>query len=981
MAVKKKESPKERREREAAERQSKFKQQENARKDEIAKRKAEERAKAEEAELQKWNSNSAAVAKEHGDDVNPKKKTNAKAAGLKSVFIRPNRELLMNGFGRGNTAVLEKHVDSQRVVWDLNMDKPLFSVQPKDKGRYCVSGRGLEALVDDPLAFDTEARMDLIGCKDVLEQRYFGRTFEDNIHIQLIYNILDMEKLLAVHVNNMIYAIDNVTNADAYSDVENDDFIGSLGLQRPFSEYKNEKFDAFLKCRRLSYFGSAFFNTGYDVKAKAGKAVQKSPEDIYYSLCLLGALRQALAHGGEQKNNSPYLLEKTQDKLFSDKEKTVRGAARDLLDRTYAGRINTFNENFLKNAKVDLTILCKALDADTAEKQLAVLRAYYEFIVLKSQKNMGFSLKRVREIILKGPGKPYTEKDYDSVRSKMYKCFDFMAYDWYLKHEDEQKQIVNDLRAAKDVLTKEKIYAAAAKRLWDAIGARFVQQIVPMMNGKTIKGISDSAQSILPKKLPSDISINDDAHTFSKLMYLLTLFLDGKEINTLLTTLINKFENVQSYLDVISDEQSGMENVPFAENYAIFSESGEIARELRVILSFARMEKPLPAAKRQLFVDAARILGDEGTDEELTEFWDDFLVDPKDENAIKIEVHGKKKVEHGPRNFIASNVIGSDRFRYLVRYLSPEKASRLSKFRSLVDFTLKEIPDAQIVRYINACKGTSINAIAPGMRDELAEIIQNINFSEYKCIRQYDTSESATDIQKATVSLYLTVLYLMVKNLINVNTRYFIAFFCWERDSELLSARLDFPKEKLKNKFDQYTVFADCWIRYREEEIRNRIAALEGTDRVRALEHMKRNAQRSLYYIKDNYANADAWAIREFRNQAEHLTAIRHADSYLDGLKKVESWFAVYHYLLQKRLLEEWQNGGRQTKREKKNIEKVEEYGGKIEKCGTYCKDFVKALCISFCYNLPRYKNLCIDGLFDQNRPGDKKEQKKQVHS
>ena len=36
-------------------------------------------------------------------------------------------------------------------------------------------------------------------------------------------------------------------------------------------------------------------------------------------------------------------------------------------------------------------------------------------------------------------------------------------------------------------------------------------------------------------------------------------------------------------------------------------------------------------------------------------------------------------------------------------------------------------------------------------------------------------------------------------------------------------------------------------------------------------------------------------------------------------------------------------------------------------KHGTYCKDFVKALNVPFAYNLPRYKNLSINELFDQN--------------
>ena len=38
----------------------------------------------------------------------------------------------------------------------------------------------------------------------------------------------------------------------------------------------------------------------------------------------------------------------------------------------------------------------------------------------------------------------------------------------------------------------------------------------------------------------------------------------------------------------------------------------------------------------------------------------------------------------------------------------------------------------------------------------------------------------------------------------------------------------------------------------------------------------------------------------------------------------------------------------------------------------SYCRDFVKALNVSFAYNLPRYKNLSIDGLFDRNWPGPK---------
>lgn len=35
------------------------------------------------------------------------------------------------------------------------------------------------------------------------------------------------------------------------------------------------------------------------------------------------------------------------------------------------------------------------------------------------------------------------------------------------------------------------------------------------------------------------------------------------------------------------------------------------------------------------------------------------------------------------------------------------------------------------------------------------------------------------------------------------------------------------------------------------------------------------------------------------------------------------------------------------------------------------CRDFVKALNTPFAYNLARFKNLTIDGLFDKNRRGE----------
>ena len=59
-----------------------------------------------------------------------KKKSSAKAAGLKSTFVLENNKLLMTSFGNGNKAVIEKIIDEK--VDSVN-EPEVFSVTSCDK--------------------------------------------------------------------------------------------------------------------------------------------------------------------------------------------------------------------------------------------------------------------------------------------------------------------------------------------------------------------------------------------------------------------------------------------------------------------------------------------------------------------------------------------------------------------------------------------------------------------------------------------------------------------------------------------------------------------------------------------------------------------------------------------------------------------------------------------------------------------------------
>ncbi len=130
-------------------------------------------------------------------------------------------------------------------------------------------------------------------------------------------------------------------------------------------------------------------------------------------------------------------------------------------------------------------------------------------------------------------------------------------------------------------------------------------------------------------------------------------------------------------------------------------------------------------------------------------------------------------------------------------------------------------------------------------------------------------------------------------------------------------------------------------------------------------------------YVKQNMGNSDPQILREFRNCVDHLSAIRKADEYVKDLKEVTSYYQIYHYIVQRYLKDQY---AFKTTDEYKAVNpdvvyknpKTLEFFGNVERFGTYSKDFVKALNVPFAYNLPRYKNLSIDALFDKNF-GDKK--------
>ena len=870
-----------------------------------------------------------------------KKKSSVKAAGMKSILVSENK-MYITSFGKGNSAVLEYEVD--------NNDYNQTQLSSKDNSNIELGGvnevnitfsskhgfeSGVEINTSNPTHRSGESspvRGDMLGLKSEREKRFFGKTFDDNIHIQLIYNILDIEKILAVYVTNIVYALNNMLGIKKSE--SHDDFMGYLSTFNTYKVFTNpngstlsddkkenirkslSKFNALLKTKRLGYFGLE------EPKTKDTRASEAYKKRVYHMLAIVGQIRQCVFH--DLSEHSEYDLYS-----FIDNSKKVYRECRETLDYLVDERFDSINKGFIQGNKVNISLLIDMMKGYEADD---IIRLYYDFIVLKSQKNLGFSIKKLREKMLDEYGFRFKDKQYDSVRSKMYKLMDFLLFcNYYRNDVVAGEALVRKLRFSMTDDEKEGIYADEAAKLWGKFRNDF-ENIADHMNGDVIKELGKADMDFDEKILDSEKKNASDLLYFSKMIYMLTYFLDGKEINDLLTTLISKFDNIKEFLKIMKSSAVDVE-CELTAGYKLFNDSQRITNELFIVKNIASMRKPAASAKLTMFRDALTILG-----------IDDKITDDRISEILKLKEKGKGI--HGLRNFITNNVIESSRFVYLIKYANAQKIREVAKNEKVVMFVLGGIPDTQIERYYKSCvEFPDMNSSLEVKRSELARMIKNISFDDFKNVKQQAKGREnvAKERAKAVIGLYLTVMYLLVKNLVNVNARYVIAIHCLERDFGLYKEIVsELASKNLKN---DYRILSQTLCELCDDCDKSPNLFLKKNKRLRKC-------------VEVDINNADSSMTRKYRNCIAHLTVVRELKEYIGDIRTVDSYFSIYHYVMQRCI----------TKREddKKQEEKIK-YEDDLLKNHGYTKDFVKALNSPFGYNIPRFKNLSIEQLFDRN--------------
>ena len=857
-------------------------------------------------------------------------KSKAKALGLQSVYVIDGK-YVVTAFGKGNNNEIVRIEDDNKNVI-IEKEQPIASeIKVKNIAISKINNqKKLSTSVNKP-TIDKNVGMDYIGKKNEIEKWIFGKNYPNSsLPIQIAYSILDIKKILAPFVNDIVFAVGNLDRQN-----NGEDLIGMLNYEFNINQQKQNAYNPNFKNaenikKRLNdfeqydkkareyygYFGGVFIKPRDEKKDKSGKKIDApkiTEEQALYNnfnvLRILSMIRQFVFHC-DIKSQKDQSSESKSDYLY----KLDKGMPEDLQEiivKAYSKDVSHINNQFFKTQGVNLTILSRMYNN---QDLVSITKELYDFVIKKDNLNIGLRVATIRECIIKKYMSYLQHKKYDSKRSKIYSIMDFVLYKNLLTENGLTDEIVAQLRLCTSDYDKQNVYEKYSNALYD----KSKEKLSKILSGIDQAIDEKTGQEIaveLKEKLPKDIFINSSNNLFVKLINYICKFLDKKEINELVTQLINKFEGIGNMLALYNQEVIN-EKIEFVDNYAMFDGSAKMAEDLKIVKSIARIKGENFGS---VYEDAMDVLGIDRNFLEEEQFTK--KTDKRNRNSTSI------------RNFVINNVLKSKGFLYIARYTNPANCCEYAKNLDLLKYVLLQMPESQIDRYYllfelkeNVDIATKIEVLA----QKIKYYFGCKNFKDELLGVMGENKQKA----QAIVGLYLNIMYIFVKNMVKINSVYTMAYFAMERDATLYGI-------SLKNN-DIYE------LKLLDEFIKNNKLSEKNIDNINSAKDI---------YLKPEYKADFIDISRRARNKIDHLNIMASMHNYVTDAK-VKGYYELYHYFLQKMIFEE--------KKDSQNNKTFAKYILSINEYKLYSKDFTKLIFLPLAYNQARYKNLVIGTLFNR---------------
>lgn len=533
-----------------------------------------------------------------------------------------------------------------------------------------------------------------------------------------------------------------------------------------------------------------------------------------------------------------------------------------------------------------------------------------------------------------------------SVKHKLYKTYDFVITHYLNSNDKPLLEIVEALRLSKNDDEKEIVYKKYAEKLFKADDViNPIKAISKLFVEKGNKLFKEKVR--INKEYIEDVSIDKNIYDFTKIIFFMTCFLDGKEINDLLTNIISKLQVIEDHNNVIKfiAENDDAVYKDYSDKYAIFRNAGKIATELEAIKSIARMENKIEnAPQKPLLKDALLSLGVSKTDLE---------------NTYKKYFDSKEKADKQSQKvstFLMNNVINNNRFKYVIKYINPADINRLAKNKHLVKFVLSKIPEEQIDSYYKLFS----NEEEPSCEEKIKLLTKKISKLNFQTLFENNKIPNVEkERKKAVITLYFTIVYILVKNLVNINGLYTLALYFVERDGYFYKKICGKAiRRKVGDKYD-YLLLPEIFSgsKYREETKNLKLPKEKDRDIMK----------KYLPNDKDKEDYNDFFTA--YRNNIVHLNIIAKLSELTKNIDKdINSYFDIYHYCTQRVMFDYCQKNNNVVLAKMKDLAHIKSDCDEFSSKHTYpySSAVLRFMNLPFAYNVPRFKNLSYQKFFDK---------------
>lgn len=1010
-------------------------------------------------------------------------KNYSKHIGLKNV-IKTEDSVYVTSFGKGNDANIEYrfNVESNKPI-EIDNNKTL-NIKPVDdnaKGQYAFRLKDTKGVIKNSLNREininrpdyrpqdqTEIHSNKgdVFTNDTISDGYVRLFFKkshynDNIHVQIAHNLIDIQKIMALYVMNVINSLMQISRIED----KNSDIVGTVPSFIGYGEYgwnKDEKQTEInnknvnIKQQTFKKFVNAILPYNYYFDNVLNTAVPNlSEEEVRFGIFqVLSHLRQCVEHQGQQFQR------------FFRGEIDKECHRYDVAKKIFDDDIEKIKTDVFLHSKNNLNILAEIYNCKDNKSTLdSLFTQYFRIIISKdSMKNLGINFTTIREgLIKKLDEKGTLEPSYKGKINSFidlqlwmyYNAQDFSGENRYTK--DNLERVVQSLRASTSEVEKKKIYEIEINRLWheenkgndgniykrifNIVNSTLSSQKLSEFDNEEVlntakehinKEVKGKINCILGKSVEIDdkrLRVSDLAYN----IYVLTKFLEKKEVNELLTNIINKLSNISSLIEIAKATSCWAEGGDFKDDkFEILNEwfkdkksSNKIIGAFGFIKTLGIMNTSLKKEKKtkrkstngeqeekttgitnKLYIDALNVFlsKEDAIQNDDNDLRFKKIMEMFDSNK------GKNKSPRGTegskaRNFLINNVIKQRRFVYLIKNCDPSLCKAIISNKEIVSFILMQpdMPISVIEKYYQKIVvEKNSNLSREVMVNALYEALQkcSINsFSEFgkDAMNAKNQNDKEVIKNKELIKLYLTICYLLIKGIVNVNKQFVLAFAAIERDYYNV----------FKKPIDSKT--------YDAFRLTSKYYNFDGTN-----EGITNGKKRNREYLLINYNEINPYEsewkelMRRGRNYVAHNNVIGDLNKYISLIKMnveddfkyernrykklndklslnhhtfMKSYYGIYMYCLQCYLLSE----SKYLLSESKKIRELQtsvsegnkvnsrrdtfvEWGVKIQgslDSGTYDKNFSKIMNMPFAYNLARYNNLSIEDLFIDKYPSE----------